>query len=265
MVAEAWGISGPDFWWLYALAIALPFTIAGLHALWLRRGFHDGEKLPTVHHVAALAGGTARVTDTVVAAMLEREQARLGGSGRLYRTPLIPVDPLGQELAGALSATPDHRLREWMSRGPAMRALWADLGRRGLVVREGRRRLWWRIAAVGYAVLLAIGTARWFAGDGGGILSALLVVTLVLLIVTLRFGRTDYQGRTTIAGREVLAEAKTDRSLVAGAAGTVALRGVAAYPDREVARILSRHAGPPGKDTRAFAWGDGIGTDTGGL
>ncbi|WP_409493286.1 TIGR04222 domain-containing membrane protein [Amycolatopsis sp. cmx-11-12] len=259
---DPWGISGPDFAWLYALAIALPFAIAGLHTLWLRRGFHDGGRLPNVQHVAALAGGTSRVTETVVAAMLEREQARLGGSGRLYRTPLVPVDPLGLELAGALSVIPDYWLRAWMSRGPAMRALWADLGRRGLVVAEGRRRLTWRITAAVYAVLLGIGTVRWIAGVGTWVLIALLVVALALLIVTLRFGRTDYEGRTTAAGREVLAEAETDQSLVSGAAGAVAIGGFAAYPDREIARILSRYSGRPGKDTRTFAWGDGTGSES---
>ncbi|MFI9451393.1 TIGR04222 domain-containing membrane protein [Amycolatopsis sp. NPDC052450] len=261
-MAETWGIPGPEFAWLYGLAIALPFAIAGLHALWLRRGFHDGGRLPSVHHVAALAGGTSRVTDTVVAAMLEREQARLGRSGRLYRTPLVPVDPLGLELAGVLSVIPDYRLRAWMSRGPAMRALWADLGRRGLVVAEGRRRLTWRITAAVHGVLLGIGTVRWIATGGTWVLIALLVVALALLIVALLLGRTDYEGRTTAAGRAVLAEAETDQSLVSGAAGAVALGGFGAYPDRDLAGILSRHSGRPGKDTRTFAWGDGTASES---
>ncbi|WP_158633201.1 TIGR04222 domain-containing membrane protein [Amycolatopsis sp. WAC 04182] len=229
-----------DFLWLYAPSIALPVTVAGLHVVWLRRGFHDGGGLPSVRHVAALAGGTARVTETVVASMLERDQARLGGSGRIYRTPLVPVDPLGLELAGHLPAFPDHALRTTMSRGPAMRALWTDLSRRGLVVAEGRRRLTWRITAAVYAVLLGIGTVRSIATDGIVVLTVLLVVALALLIVALRLGRTDYEGRTTTAGRAVLAEAETDRSLVSGAAGAVAVGGFGAYPDREFAAILSR-------------------------
>ncbi|WP_410649338.1 TIGR04222 domain-containing membrane protein [Amycolatopsis sp. cmx-4-54] len=257
-----WGISGPAFDWLYAPAIALPATLACLHALWLRRGFHDGGRLPSVRHVAALAGGTARVTETVVASMLERDQARLGGSGRLYRTPLVPVDPLGRELAGELSSFPDHGLRRTMSRGPAMRALRAELAGRGLVVAEERRRLTWRITAFVYAALLGIGTVRWIATGGTVVLTVLLVVALALLIVTLRLGRTDYEGRTTTAGRAVLAEAEPDRSLVSGAAGAVALGGFAAYPDREFAAILSRYGGRPGKDTRTFGWGDGPGSST---
>ncbi|UUV33557.1 TIGR04222 domain-containing membrane protein [Amycolatopsis roodepoortensis] len=246
-----------DFLWLYTPAIAIPALVAALHVRWLRRGFHDGGRLPSVRHVAALAGGTARVTETVVASMLEREQARLGRSGRLYRTPLVPVDPLGRELAGHLSSFPGHELRTTMSRGPAMRALWAELGGRGLVVAEGRRRLTWRITAVVYAVLLVAGTVRWIVTGGTVVLIALLVVALALLIVSLLLGRTDYAGRTTTAGRAVLAEAETDRSLVSGAAGAVAIGGFAAYPDREVAAILSRYGGRPGKDTRIFAWGDG--------
>ncbi|MBE1578357.1 TIGR04222 domain-containing membrane protein [Amycolatopsis roodepoortensis] len=246
-----------DFLWLYTPSIALPVTVAALNVRWLRRGFHDGGRLPSVRHVAALAGGTARVTETVVASMLEREQARLGRSGRLYRTPLVPADPLGRELAGHLSSFPGHWLRTTMSRGPAMRALWAELGGRGLVVAEGRRRLTWRITAVVYAALLAAGTVRWIVSGAGVVLIVLLVVALALLIVSLRLGRTDYAGRTTTAGRAVLAEAETDRSLVSGAAGAVAIGGFAAYPDREVAAILSRYGGRPGKDTRTFAWGGG--------
>ncbi|MFE6616117.1 TIGR04222 domain-containing membrane protein [Amycolatopsis sp. NPDC057786] len=237
---EPWGIQGPAFAWLYGCLVVLPFLLAGLWAQSLRRGFHDGGRLPSVRHVAALAGGTARVTETVVASMLEREQARLGRSGRLYRTPLVPVDPLGLELYGELSSFPDHELRATMSRGPAMRALWADLSRRGLVVAEGRRRLTWRITATVYAVLLAIGTVRWIATAGTVLLTVFPVVALALLIVALRFGRTDYEGRTTAAGRAVLAEAETDQSLVSGATGAVALRGFAAYPDREFAAVLSR-------------------------
>lgn len=246
-----------DFGWLATPAVALPVLVAALHVLWLRRGFHDGGKLPSVRHVAALAGSTARVTETVVASMLEREQARLGRSGRLYRTPLVPADPLGLELYGELSSFPGYALRATMSRGPAMRALWADLSRRGLVVAEGRRRLTWRITAAVYAVLLGIGTVRWIVTGGTVALIVLLVVALALLIVSLRLGRTDYAGRTTTAGRAVLAEAETDRSLVSGAAGAVAIGGFAAYPDREVAAILSRYGGRPGKDTRTFAWGGG--------
>lgn len=251
-----------DFGWLHAPAIALPVTVAALHVLRLRRGFHDGDGLPSVRHVAALAGGASRVTETVVASMLERDQARLGGSGRIYRTPLVPVDPLGLELAGHLSAFPDHELRKRMSHGPAMRALWAELGRRGLVVAEGRRRLTWRIAAAVYAVLLGVGTVRWIATDGTVVLTVLLVVALALLIVSLRLGRTDHEGRTTAAGRAVLAEAESDRSLVSGAAGAVAIGGFAAYPDRQVAAILSRYGGRPAKDTRTFGWGDGPGSST---
>ncbi|WP_181776489.1 TIGR04222 domain-containing membrane protein [Amycolatopsis pittospori] len=263
-MADPWGISGPDFAWLYAACAVVPFALAGLYALWLRRGFRDGGRLPSVQHVAALAGGADRVTDTVIAALLEREQVRIAGSGRLYRTPLEPVDPIGRELVRYLPREQGRHLRQVLGRGPAMRALHQDLARRGLFVREGRRRTGWLVALGAYVLLLVVGVLRLVNGLAldrpVGLLITLLFAVVAGTVVSALFGRKRYRGRTTAAGRRALAEARRDRSLVTGAAGVVALTGLAAYPDAGFATALSRNLVFPAAGMSAC----GIGTWGGG-
>lgn len=236
---EPWGISEPAFAWLYALGVVLPFTIAGLHALWLRRGSHDGSRLPSIQHVAALAGGADRVTDTVVAAMLDREQVRIAASGRLYRTPFAPVDAVGKEIVALLPHIQGFWLRWYLSRGEAIRALHEDLAGRGLLVSERRRKIAWRIAAACYVAIFAAGLISWIETPTW-LLAVLLVAVLKVAYASFRFGRTDHQGRATRAGRRVLDAAAEDRSLVAGAPGAVALGGLSAHPDPALGSALAR-------------------------
>ncbi|WP_410654769.1 TIGR04222 domain-containing membrane protein [Amycolatopsis sp. lyj-112] len=247
-----WGISGPAFAWIYAACAVLPAALAGLHAAWLRRGFHDGGRLPTVRHVAALAGGADRVTDTVIAALLEREQVRIAGSGRLYRTPLEPVDAVGKEIVELLPRIQGFRLRWYLSRGEAIRTLREDLADRGLLVPEGRRKVGWRIASVCYVVLFAAGLVEGI-GSPTVLLAVLVAAVLGSAFAALRFGRTRHQGRPTRAGRRVLAEAAEDRGLVAGAPGAVALGGLSAYPDQALAPALTRTLTVTGTGGHALA------------
>ncbi|MEC3981566.1 TIGR04222 domain-containing membrane protein [Amycolatopsis sp. H20-H5] len=123
-------------------------------------------RLSTVYHVASLAGGPRRVAETVLAALLEREQIRLGTTGRLYLTPLFPPDPLGREAVGLFAGrdgVPVAELVAELALTPAVRAVRDDLAGRGLLTRPPPLKLLRHVLAPGRptkAGRRALGEAR---------------------------------------------------------------------------------------------------------
>ncbi|MET7997418.1 TIGR04222 domain-containing membrane protein [Amycolatopsis sp. NPDC005232] len=124
-----------------------------------RAGFLGDTRLDSLAQIALLTGGPRRAGETVVTAMIEREQLRLDSSGRLYRTPLAPADPLGvaaAELVGVRAPNFADVIRRLVETD-VMAALVADLVTRGLVVDIAKvRRGWWWVAAA-QAVLACAG------------------------------------------------------------------------------------------------------------
>lgn len=227
----------------YLVLAAIPLLAALAFTRRLRNRRHDGEPLKTIYQVAALAGGPERVADTAIAGAVEREEARLDSAGTLRRTSARPTDPFGAEVGDALPKMRTARVREPVCRSEPMRSLWAELLADGLVIPEDRLRRAWRNAVLAYLALWAVGAA-WFVravltGQSVPFAGAVLTLATAAFVATVRLARSHRDVKTTTAGQLALEQASGDPDLVTGAMGAVALDGLAAYPDRDLAKLLT--------------------------
>jgi uncharacterized protein (TIGR04222 family) len=247
---DLWGISGPAFVDIYAGLVLVPALVGALLMWFTRRGHaaEPGYRLSTVYHVAYLAGGPDRVTETVVAAMIEREQLRVSRSGRLYNRPQLPVGLLESEaakFAARLPKTTAFGLRVPMRTAPPMTALASELAGQGLVVLAATRRLILRGVLGLYVAVSGLGIARIIAEKSpfrpvdAQFFFLLLGCAVVATVETAKSTRKHTKNETTVAGTNVFERTKLDRSLVTGAAGAVATGGLSHYPDRALADALT--------------------------
>ncbi|WP_370942718.1 TIGR04222 domain-containing membrane protein [Amycolatopsis sp. cg5] len=218
--------------WTYLALLILPALVGAGSVLLL--GAKHACRLPTLYHFAYLAGGTARVAETVVAAMIEREQLRVAETGRLFRTPVAAVHPLEHEVAAATlspAGVTAADLRDSLADSAPMLAISAELEARGLVTPERlRRRVWWAVFAV-YTVVLALGTVSWKW-------PLLLPLVVAAMAGAALLAKERKQPRPTLAGLKSYEMARGDRSAVDGAAGLVAVGGLRRYPDAKLAKAL---------------------------
>ncbi|UUV33556.1 TIGR04222 domain-containing membrane protein [Amycolatopsis roodepoortensis] len=246
-MAEPWGISGPDFVWLYGGLVVLPLLFAGLWTWSLRHRAADEGTPPGPYHLAALAGGTERVADVAVATMVAGERIRLDSGGRVTVLRTASGDPLTRaatELVPRAGAGGLYRLKKLLSRSAAVQEVRNELQLSGLQVDERRRRAGWLAALILYLPLLALGVAR-FAnamplGRLAAILAGLLVVVVAAVAGTVLLLRPSRTVLPTAAGLRVLGAARRNPALLPGVAGAVALGGLAAYPDPVMADMLVR-------------------------
>ncbi|MFD9960924.1 TIGR04222 domain-containing membrane protein [Amycolatopsis sp. NPDC058986] len=273
-MTDTWGIPGPAFLALYLGLALIPLAVNQLRLFRLRTGPRTTAPLTNGYQVAALAGGTERVADTVLAAMLEREQVRIDSVGRLYITPARPADALGLAAATAIGSrapTQPSSLREVLAADPAMAALLGELSGAGLFVDEAKRHRAWLETAAAYVPLLVFGLVRLAAGGTRGkpmVVLAILIVAVTGLAVAAVLASTPKPARVTSAGDRALDATRADRSLLHGAAADVALYGLSAYPDREIRKVLvsARGSGDhgPGWAVRVGRSSRGIGSSYGG-
>ncbi|MER6669238.1 TIGR04222 domain-containing membrane protein [Amycolatopsis japonica] len=259
---EPWGISGPVFAWLYGCLAVLPFLVAGLWAQSLRRRAADEWTPPGPYHLAALAGGTERVVDVVVATMVADEQVRLDSQGRLTVLRAASGDPLiraATDLIPRVGVGGHYRLKKLLSRSAAVQEVRNDLQLSGLQVDERRRRVGWLAALIVYLPVLALGLAR-FAnaiplGRPAGVLAALLLAVVAAIAGTALLLRPSRTVLPTVAGLRVVGAARRDPLLVPGVAGAVALGGLAAYPDPVMADVLVRTGDATAKESTGSSSG----------
>src|SRR5689334_5130950 len=84
-MSEPWGITGPQFINLYIAGLALAVGLTIVWQLVLRRAAAPPNQGPlTVEQIAFLAGGPNRVTDTALAALIDRGAVRTRRGGGLY-------------------------------------------------------------------------------------------------------------------------------------------------------------------------------------
>ncbi|MFD8492066.1 TIGR04222 domain-containing membrane protein [Amycolatopsis sp. NPDC059657] len=218
--------------WTYLALLILP-ALAGAGCV-LLLGAKHACRLPTLYHFAYLAGGTARVAETVVAAMIEREQLRVSDTGRLFCTPVAVVHPLEHAVVAATvspKGVTAAGIRLLLANSAPMRAISAELEALGLVTPERlRRRVWWAVCAV-YAIVLALGIAGWKW-------PLLLPLVAAAMAGAALLAKERTQPRPTLAGLKSYETARGDRSAVDGAAGLVAVGGLRRYPDPKLAKAL---------------------------
>ena len=245
-MTDTWGIPGPAFAGIYLTLLLIPAAYAAAQAGRARTGTYLTEPLRRVDEVAMLAGGPDRVADTVIAGLLEREQLRIDSLGKLHRTSLHPSDTLGKTAvefvrpAGSSPALVRSVLRDCA----VVTALTAELTGRGLMVDAERVQRAWRLAAMGYGVLIALGVARLISGSISGhpvgFLIVLLLLAVVAVVVTGRQAAKEPPVRATTSGEAALEAARTSPTLVKGTVGAVALGGLANHPDKEIRKAAGR-------------------------
>lgn len=218
--------------WIYLASLIVP-ALAGAGRV-LMLGSRRACRLPTLYHFAYLAGGTARVAETVVAAMIEREQLRVADTGRLFCTPVAVVHPLEHAVVAATlspNGVTAAGIRVLLADSSPMLTISAELGALGLVTPErARRRVWWAVCAA-YTVVLALGVFSWNW-------PLLLPLVVAAMGGAAFLAKERKQPRPTIGGLKSYETARGDRSAVDGAAGLVAVGGLRRYPDARLAQAL---------------------------
>ncbi|MEC3981567.1 TIGR04222 domain-containing membrane protein [Amycolatopsis sp. H20-H5] len=257
---DPWGISGPAFIGIYVVLLLVPIFVGPLVRAAANRGAgtatYDGGP-PTVYELAYLAGGASRVVETVVAALVERGQLRVSSTKKLKAAGTKPAEPLECAVAEATSdavGSTTTGIKNWVQRSEPMRSLVAGLAQRGLVMPYAGLRLSKQIVVWLYVGVLALGFARVFNGASlhrpVGFLIPLLIVAFVAAFIASRRSKRELTQPPTKAGRRMLADARASHEdsaahqsrpsglLLAGAAGAVALGGLAMYPDEELSSVL---------------------------
>jgi uncharacterized protein (TIGR04222 family) len=282
-----WGIPGPQFVWVYLGLLIVPLVVRGfLRSAAKRvppRAAHGYDRYPlSVYHLAYLAGGPNRTVETVIAAMVERGRLRVNSGKKLKAVGVPPSDPLERAVWDASNdaiGSGTLGVQNWARSSDPMKALRADLERRGLVVPGTRFKRIGRAVVWLYVAVLAVGVARLVNGLSldrpVGLLGGLLIVNLVVLVITgSRSSRHDLV--LTPAGDRVLGQARAESGrtqhatspspgswamplggVLVGAAGVVALGGLAMHPDRDLGLAL---APPP----MSGGGGSSSGGDSGG-
>ncbi|WP_263251305.1 TIGR04222 domain-containing membrane protein [Saccharopolyspora rosea] len=235
-MGRPWGLSGPQFLLLYAvLLVCACFAFAAVRA-WARRppAPVDGRDLG-LHELAYLRGGANRVVDAVVAGLVESGALRVDRSRLLHATAAArPRDAFEHEvLANSGVGTTMAILRDHFRARGLTDPIEDELVARGLLVTAKRRSV---VVASAWLVPLlgVVGVVRAINGATHrypvGFLVMELIVTAMVWVVLRGLARGL---RRTTAGQRA-AGPSTGQS----AAHRVALRGLRAYPDRQIAALL---------------------------
>ncbi|WP_424185246.1 TIGR04222 domain-containing membrane protein [Actinokineospora sp. G85] len=249
-----WAITGPDF--LRGYAVALVF--AGLAWTAVRLIARSGPRgvcadavphtLLTLDELAYLAGGPRRLVEVSLARVLDAGLVRPGPAGRVRvvagASTVNDVDSALLSDAGGYRHRTVGSLVDQVGRSAPVRDVGAALTRKGLLVDRG----FWNGpgAALPFALLFAVGTARVASGAAGGRPFTLLVLLLGATAVVGVALATRALPLRTHAGDRVLAEATSARlgasgsgtALLGGVAGLVAFGGLAVHPDAAVSSAL---------------------------
>lgn len=282
---QTWGLSGPEFLQLYGAALVVLLLLSVAVALLAKRDGHrsdvagaSGADLGT-YELAYLFGGVDRVADTAVAGLVEAGSVRVTRSRELHS---LGGRWAGGQWVGAQGADEYqskvlecswrdiNRLRRAFRVSDRGEPLRRSLERRGLVITEPRRRASELVAWL-FPLLGLVGVIRLLSGVANGNPVGFLVLELFVTGLVWAGARTAGQNpRLTRLGERVKRErgqqertrgsphgkhAPVRSAEPATAALLVAVGGVSAYPDSELAGLLV----PP-----TSSGGNGGGGDGGG-
>ena len=264
---ETWGLSGPEFLQLYGAALVVLLLLSVAVALLAKRDGHrsdaaagSGAELGT-YELAYLFGGVDRVAETAVAGLIEVGSVRVTRSRELHS---LGGQWVGDQWVARGCDEYQNKVleRSWQDINRLCRAFRvSDLGeplrrslqQRGLVITEPRRRASELVAWL-FPLLGLVGVARLLSGVANGNPVGFLVLELFATGLVWAGARTAGQNpRPTRLGDRVKQERgqqeRTRGSLhgkhapvrsagPATAALLVAVSGVSAYPDSELASLL---------------------------
>ncbi|MYS22375.1 TIGR04222 domain-containing protein [Streptomyces sp. DvalAA-14] len=189
---EPWGLSGPRFLEVYAVALLVAWALALLIRrvlLWARRTDSDPVD---VYTLALLSGGAARVVDTAVQALVAEDRLRVARNHTITSCGRgTPDDPVQQAVLSCVEyvrSTNIGGVRRLAAPSAAVRAVTASAVARRLVLGSARRRAV-RATALLPALVFAVGVARLVNGvrlhRPVGFLAGALIGTAVLLLMLL--------------------------------------------------------------------------------
>jgi uncharacterized protein (TIGR04222 family) len=209
-VNQPWGLSGPQFLGLYLGVFALSALLAVAVRPALRRGPVKDAGWGDVYTLAVLSGGSIRVVDTAVQALVEGGQLRAGRDHKLTvcgeATPDEPVQQAVLDRLGRAGSTDLAGARRMVGRTEPVQQVTHQAIHRGLLLDPAQRRLA-RLLVLLPTAVFGVGIARLVNGirEGrpiGFLIFALIVTGMLLLMVALTVPRA------TRAGQELLERAR---------------------------------------------------------
>ncbi|RZQ61368.1 TIGR04222 domain-containing membrane protein [Amycolatopsis suaedae] len=258
MNGNPWGLSGPEFLWIYAGLLILPALAGAIAVRRLRSANRQPPDHLPVYHLAYLTGGPWRTAETAIAALLESEHLRIDSSSRLYKTgtrrPTDPIERAVFDTVGSASSRTVASVVDAAMYTGSMTQLRVELENAGLLASETGRRRIWRFVTAAYGAVLVLGIVRAVAGTSAGYPIGYLVLMMVAVVVagalTLWLTRRR-PSRPTEAGWRARDGAA---ALPEGPVRTVLISGLTRHPDREIRvamrlsrpRVIRRPAHPGG-------------------
>ncbi len=198
---------GGAFLALYAFLLVGAFLGGFALASWLRP---EGRAVPVTDddELALLAGGPARLAESVVARLLARDEAEIDEQRLVLGSSLTGRSPVERELAGLSSPAKWKEVREWVA-ASAHRIEELLIGC-GLLMERSQSRQLGFYAAIPLVLLIAFGLTKLEIGLGRdrpvGFLAAFLIITAIVALF--RVFATD---RRTKGGVAAVRDAR-DRS-----------------------------------------------------
>lgn len=243
-----WGLSGPEFLGLYVAGLAVGLAVAFGVRMAVRRprqAEQTGRLAPD--ELGFLAGGPQHAVQVAVARLVDAGLVRVDRSGTLTSVAdgARAAHPLDDAVLAALT-TPRKaaEVAERLAGSPAVAEIGESLVRSGLLVAPARATAARRLAPVLLYVLFVIGLVRWINGLVEdlpvGYLTFLLAGTLVASVYLSSRLTGTFKART-VHGDRVVAKAR-GRRRKKDPLERVAVRGLSAYPDKEVSKALSNGA-----------------------
>lgn len=246
MVNHPWGLSGPEFLWLYGICLVLALAWAVHRRGGVRRpALVEPVRVPNEHALAYLAAGPNRVVETSLARLVDAGAARVSRSGVIVPTRATVDDPFDRRVQSKISKNQPQGVGPAISKAVALdeiTELRDRLVRQRLLLSPETERAARRAATIGFYPLLLIGLVRLVNGVAQdlpvGYLALFLVVTAGILVLL----HNMHIRTRTVHGDAVLTAATDDRSTgrveLAGIGAVVALGGFVAYPDEDVRDAL---------------------------
>lgn len=240
-----WGLSGPEFLWLYVIGFAVGFVVAvGVRRRVRRPRPAEPPAALDVVELGFLGGGPVNAVEVAVARLVGAGIVRVNRSGELSATS--GARPTGQPLDDAVLGELDRpRMVAALLRRSAVDRVVTGIGeslvRRGLLVspaKAARARL---VGPIVLYVVFAVGIVRWANGMANdlpvGYLTVLLILTAFVLIFMNVRAVASPKARTVSGDRAVAAVRKKGSDV--DPLHRVAVSGPRAHPDANLSYALT--------------------------
>jgi uncharacterized protein (TIGR04222 family) len=261
-MGHPWGLSGPDFLWLYGSALVVALGVA-IYLRWAARRPRLAEPAPVTdaNVVAYLVGGARQVVETSLARLVGQGVVRVSREGTVATTTSSVPDPLDQAVLERVS-TRGRRLHVVLDRAVGVKpiaGLAENVAARGLWVSPAKARMTRLLSLILPYLLLAVGIARLINGIAGNYPVGFLILELLAALVLVGMLHAWNAPSRTVHGDSVVAAARGSHD----AETLVALDGIGAYPDQDIASALRSTRFPPpapkvrNRSARAGGYGTG--------